>query len=113
MIGSAVLSLAWSDDQGWRKEGACVGWTPTDHIEEIDDPFFDRSAKAQRKAAEFCKEVCPVLESCGAWALVNDERSGVWGGMTERDRLKLKQKEQRQQQVRGTVQGQLALLERH
>jgi WhiB family redox-sensing transcriptional regulator len=33
---------------------------------------------------------CPVEAQCLAYALEHDERFGIWGGMSERERRKLK-----------------------
>lgn len=102
MHQEVVVKLAWTEDQVWRQKSACLGWAPDrakDSPDKIpDDPFFALSAKSQRKAAEFCKEVCPVMIECGKYALDKDERQGVWGGMTERDLLRMRKAEQRTQQ---------------
>lgn len=89
----AELDLAAEGDPNWRERGYCRSWHPRGRFEaeQVEaDPFFDPSAKGQRKAAELCREACPVMFECGKAALENDERYGVWGGMTERDREKLK-----------------------
>lgn len=85
-----IVSQSWDTSQTWRADAACTGWSPAS--ENDSDPFFEAAAKAQRKAAEYCKELCPVLQHCGAWALKQDQQYGVWGGMTERDRQKLKKR---------------------
>lgn len=92
----AIFDLSFGKNTKWRNKGACNGWVPQKPKNgrqgvphNVNDPFFDQSAKVQRKAAEFCKEVCPMLVQCGHYALDKDERYGVWGGMTERDREKL------------------------
>lgn len=33
---------------------------------------------------------CPVREECLEWALINNEGFGVWGGMSERERRRLR-----------------------
>lgn len=40
-------------------------------------------------AKRICNE-CPVRIDCLEWALKNDERYGVWGGTTPRERARLK-----------------------
>jgi WhiB family redox-sensing transcriptional regulator len=42
-------------------------------------------------AKKFCKE-CPVKSECLQFALVNNEQYGIWGGLTLKERLKLKAK---------------------
>ncbi len=54
------------------------------------DELFVRGA-AQRKVAEICRR-CPVILECAADALDNHVEFGVWGGMTERERRALLQR---------------------
>lgn len=42
-----------------------------------------------RAAKKICAD-CPVKAECLKWALDNDERQGVWGGLSETDRARLK-----------------------
>jgi hypothetical protein len=35
---------------------------------------------------------CPVEQECGDWAISTDQPFGVWGGMTERERKKIRSK---------------------
>jgi len=41
--------------------------------------------RAQIRAAEACLE-CPAMVACAAYAEVADEDTGVWGGLTPRQR---------------------------
>ena len=41
---------------------------------------------------KLCQQ-CPVKNLCLEFALVNDERQGLWGGMTPRDRAKLRRRQ--------------------
>lgn len=51
--------------------------------------FPDRGdTRAVREAKSVCKG-CPVVSDCLAYALQNNERFGVWGMTTERERRKL------------------------
>lgn len=62
--------------------GSCVGsstperWWPT--------PRYTTEAMA-RYAARVCAG-CPVSVECLAYALENDFKEGVWGGVSEKDR---------------------------
>jgi hypothetical protein len=60
-----------------------------------NDPWFDNEADGfsndTEEAREFCNgtvdgRVCPIRERCLLFALVNNERFGVWGGTSEVDR---------------------------
>ena len=57
-----------------------------DETREVSDPFFEGP---EGEAVAFCREpgnVCPLLRGCLIFALVNNEKSGIWGGTGETDR---------------------------
>jgi WhiB family redox-sensing transcriptional regulator len=60
----------------WRDEGACRQVDP--------DEFFAKSTHAVRKAKRVC-DGCPVRQQCTQFALDNDERFGVWGGLSQKE----------------------------
>lgn len=53
------------------------------------DVWFPEKGQSTREAKEVCKQ-CPIRERCLTIALERDERYGVWGGLSERERRKLK-----------------------
>ena len=78
---SAVATVdLWVDE--WAREANCAGQDP--------ESLFVRG-KAQPAAKAVCK-TCPVLAQCLAEALDSRTDSGVWGGMTERERRALLRK---------------------
>jgi WhiB family redox-sensing transcriptional regulator len=66
---------------GWRDHGNCRGKDP-----EI---FYPEDDEDPALAAKAVCEVCPVREPCLEHALTVREKSGVWGGMTARERRRL------------------------
>ncbi|MDU5308733.1 MAG: WhiB family transcriptional regulator, partial [Varibaculum cambriense] len=42
-----------------------------------------------REAKAVC-ELCEVRDECLSYALENDERFGIWGGLSERERRRLR-----------------------
>ncbi|MFN8099109.1 MAG: WhiB family transcriptional regulator [Dermatophilaceae bacterium] len=75
------LATEWE----WQFEGLCRGLSP----EMFFHPEGERGS-ARRVRDHAAKEVCsrcPVLLQCRAHALANREPYGVWGGMSEDDRL--------------------------
>lgn len=50
----------------------------------LDEVFVGDGADA-RAAKPLCAR-CPVMQACGQWAIDNDERGGIWGGMTPKER---------------------------
>ena len=77
--------LMWEPDIDWRGDAACSGVN--------SDLFFpateDESATAQAK--EICAE-CPVQEACLQYALATNQSAGVWGGLDEGDRRRLRRR---------------------
>jgi WhiB family redox-sensing transcriptional regulator len=56
---------------------------------QIDpDLWFPEKGGSTREAKKTCVG-CPVRTECLAFALDNDERFGIWGGMSERERRRL------------------------
>jgi hypothetical protein len=69
----------------WQEDGLCRQVDP--------DGLFVKGA-AQTEAKKICSG-CPVISECLDYALDNDIQHGVWGGMTEYERRKLKKNGQR------------------
>ena len=65
----------------WASEAKCLNADP--------DVFFPEKGGSTREAKRICGE-CPVRAECLEYALEEDERFGIWGGMSERERRKLK-----------------------
>ena len=78
----------------WRSQANCVGvpsavFFPA--VGEHEDPRTVRQAVAQ--ALEICS-ACPAREACLEENL--DERYGVWGGTTEKERRQLRRQRRRE-----------------
>jgi WhiB family redox-sensing transcriptional regulator len=56
--------------------------------------FIDRGASAQ-PAKRICA-ACPVINECLDYALRTSAREGIWGGLSERERRKVKQQRRRE-----------------
>jgi WhiB family redox-sensing transcriptional regulator len=61
----------------WMADTACEGMDVNVFILDKGDS----AAEAKKTCAD-----CPVRAQCLAWALEHDERFGVWGGKTARER---------------------------
>jgi WhiB family transcriptional regulator, redox-sensing transcriptional regulator len=62
------------------------------------DAFYPEKGGSTREAKAMCLR-CDVREQCLTYALDNDERFGVWGGLTERERRKVKRDRRTPEQV--------------
>lgn len=65
----------------WAKEAKCLAADP--------ETFFPEKGGSTREAKKICA-LCPVTDECLAYALEHDERFGIWGGLSERERRRLK-----------------------
>lgn len=52
------------------------------------DSWFPEKGGSAREAKAVCHQ-CPLEAACLAFALENEQRFGVWGGHTERERRRL------------------------
>lgn len=69
---------------------AAFDWRPAAACRNIDPGvFFPQRGESTRDAKAIC-DGCPVREACLEHALVNGERFGVWGGLSERQRRRLR-----------------------
>ena len=69
------------DRPGWQTRANCMGVDP--------DLFFPERGQSTREAKEVCRG-CVVREDCLEYALANGEKFGIWGGMSERERRRLR-----------------------
>ena len=53
------------------------------------DLFFPERGASTREAKEVCRG-CVVREDCLEYALANGEKFGIWGGLSERERRRLR-----------------------
>lgn len=89
--GSQPRPLAeWADDlsglfeavdQDWQEQALCAQTDP--------EAFFPEKGGSTREAKRICR-ACGVRDECLEYALEHDERFGIWGGLSERERRRLK-----------------------
>jgi len=82
---SSLLSIVLGDDRGvtWQASALCAQTDP--------EAFFPEKGGSTREAKAVCK-CCEVKKECLEYALLHDERFGIWGGLSERERRKLKRR---------------------
>lgn len=51
--------------------------------------FFPEKDGSTKDAKQICAQ-CPVREQCLAYAIENNERFGIWGGVSERELHRMK-----------------------
>jgi WhiB family redox-sensing transcriptional regulator len=77
----ALLRLLDEGRTGWQAQANCMGVDP--------DLFFPERGGSTREAKEVCRG-CVVREDCLEYALANGEKFGIWGGMSERERRRVR-----------------------
>jgi WhiB family redox-sensing transcriptional regulator len=82
----AFPAQPWTDaapsgDESWRLDALCAETDP--------EAFFPEKGGSTREAKRVCTG-CAVRAECLEFALGNDERFGIWGGLSERERRRLR-----------------------
>jgi WhiB family transcriptional regulator, redox-sensing transcriptional regulator len=70
-----------SEEDQWQERALCAQTDP--------EAFFPEKGGSTREAKRICQG-CEVKDMCLEYALANDERFGIWGGLSERERRRLK-----------------------
>ncbi|GAA1983348.1 WhiB family transcriptional regulator [Amycolatopsis minnesotensis] len=82
-----ALGSLTEDDTSWKDRGLCAQTDP--------DAFFPEKGESTREAKRICLS-CEVRTQCLEYALDRQERFGIWGGASERERRAI-------QKERGTI----------
>lgn len=83
---ATVVSIFATIDEGplgWQERALCAQTDP--------EAFFPEKGGSTREAKKVCAS-CEVRRECLDYALANDERFGIWGGLSERERRRLKRR---------------------
>jgi WhiB family redox-sensing transcriptional regulator len=75
------LAHGVEDEQSWQERALCAQTDP--------EAFFPEKGGSTRDAKKVCL-TCDVKAECLEYALAHDERFGIWGGLSERERRRLK-----------------------
>ncbi len=77
-MGTDLLA---GEEADWHERALCAQTDP--------EAFFPEKGGSTREAKKICTG-CEVRSECLSYALANDERFGIWGGLSERERRRLK-----------------------
>lgn len=75
-----------SGEMPWQDRALCAETDP--------EAFFPVKGGSTREAKRVCRS-CEVRAECLQYALDHDERFGIFGGMSERERRELKRQQRR------------------
>jgi WhiB family redox-sensing transcriptional regulator len=77
-------------DESWMSEGACSKSNDTETRKYMSTIFYNERNQSKTLAAKrFCAS-CPVRQECLDYALAVPHDNGVWGGLTPRERFKVR-----------------------
>ena len=79
--GMTLDELFGTVEQEWQDQALCAQTDP--------EAFFPEKGGSTREAKRICK-ACAVRDECLEYALEHDERFGIWGGLSDRERRRLK-----------------------
>ena len=65
----------------WQDQANCLGVDP--------DLFFPERGASTKEAKSVCQS-CVVREDCLEYALAQGEKFGIWGGLSERERRRIR-----------------------
>jgi WhiB family redox-sensing transcriptional regulator len=71
------------EELAWQERALCAQTDP--------EAFFPEKGGSTREAKRVCMS-CEVRAECLSYALANDERFGIWGGLSERERRRVKKR---------------------
>lgn len=77
-------------ETSWMDQARCQETWP--------DAFFPEKGENSREAKRICM-ACPVRAKCLEYALEHDEKHGLWGGLSERQRYAIKRRRRRGEQA--------------
>jgi WhiB family transcriptional regulator, redox-sensing transcriptional regulator len=72
------------EEPEWQERALCAQTDP--------EAFFPEKGGSTREAKRICSG-CDVRAECLEYALAHDERFGIWGGLSERERRRLRRGE--------------------
>ncbi|QDP77965.1 WhiB family transcriptional regulator [Nocardia otitidiscaviarum] len=81
MLDAVARSSREMDAEQWQERALCAQTDP--------EAFFPEKGGSTREAKRICSG-CEVRDECLEYALAHDERFGIWGGLSERERRRLK-----------------------
>ncbi|MDX6285659.1 MAG: WhiB family transcriptional regulator, redox-sensing transcriptional regulator [Frankiales bacterium] len=82
-IGDDVIGDEDDGELSWQERSLCAQTDP--------EAFFPEKGGSTREAKRVCSG-CEVRAECLEYALGHDERFGIWGGLSERERRRLKRR---------------------
>lgn len=81
LLAELAANAAEARDRRWQERANCLGVDP--------DLFFPERGASTREAKAVCRG-CEVRLECLEYALGHGEKFGIWGGLSERERRRVR-----------------------
>ncbi|MCZ7527456.1 MAG: WhiB family transcriptional regulator [Acidimicrobiia bacterium] len=81
LVDNMAENMAGTGPRRWQERANCLGVDP--------DLFFPERGASTREAKAVCRG-CEVRHDCLEYALSHAEKFGIWGGLSERERRRLR-----------------------
>lgn len=95
----------------WKDDAKCRGeYKPSYNGESNYDPWFPEKGRSASYNARVAKAICngedglpecPVKYQCREYALQRNEKFGIWGGMSEQERARIRRNRKKIRVERG------------
>lgn len=79
-LGQELILVELDEEAAWMDDALCAQTDP--------EAFFPEKGGSTRAAKAVCA-ACPVRQQCLDYALAHRETSGIWGGLSARERRDL------------------------
>jgi len=80
-VHRSLIDALAVDDLAWQDYSNCRGADA--------DLFFPERGASTRKAKAICN-ACQVKAECLEFAIIQSEKFGIWGGLSERERRRIR-----------------------
>lgn len=80
-VAALFAGVLVEEPDDWRARALCAQTDP--------EVFYPEKGGSTREAKAICR-ACPVQQGCLEYALDSEERFGIWGGKSERERRKIR-----------------------
>jgi WhiB family transcriptional regulator, redox-sensing transcriptional regulator len=89
-----LSAMEAAEQLDWQEDAACRSY---DNIiffgEDVGETELERQAR-EGHAKSICQS-CPVIEPCLEFAMETNQKYGIWGGLTDKERASLKRRRAR------------------
>ena len=88
------MSMVEADETlEWQEDSACRDFDNLLFFGEEGESELEKQAR-EAKAKSVCR-TCPVQEPCLEFAMDSNQKYGIWGGLTDKERASLKRRRAR------------------